>query len=147
MTEPTSVQGPPGRSRLAKVVIPIVIVGCLAGIVFAAILADTDDTESVGTGGVEALIPSSNTKVLREATIGADLAFGYKGKLKINGTEIPEEQLVADNGLNTVLFKPGPGKVVAELLPNKNCAEITFWQIQADPDSAGLPLRWCFSAL
>ena len=136
-----------GRSRLAKVLIPLIIVTCLAGVVFAGLLADTSDEPLVGTGAIEALIPSSNTKVVREDTIGADLAVGYQGKLSINGVDIPKEQLVADNGLNTVLFKPGPGKVLTELLPNKNCAEITYWQIQTGPESAGLPLRWCFSAL
>lgn len=136
-----------GRSRLAKVLIPLIIVTCLAGVVFAGLLADTSDEPLVGTGAIEALIPSSNTKIVREDTIGADLAVGYQGKLSINGVDIPKEQLVADNGLNTVLFKPGPGKVLTELLPNKNCAEITYWQIQTGPESAGLPLRWCFSAL
>ena len=136
-----------GRSRLAKVLIPLIIVTCLAGVVFAGLLADTSDEPLVGTGAIEALIPSSNTKIVREDTIGADLAVGYQGKLSINGVDIPKEQLVADNGLNTVLFKPGPGKVLTELLPNKNCAEITYWQIQTGPESAGLPLSWCFSAL
>lgn len=135
------------RRWVPKVLIPLIIVGCIAGFVAAGLLAQTEPDPIDSANGLEAIIPLRNTKVLRQDVVGVDLAVGYQGRLKINDIEIPTEQLVQDNGLNQVLFAPGKGKVIVELLANRNCATITYWRQQDGPEGAGPPLKWCFDAL
>lgn len=79
---------------------------------------------------VVAQLPPPGGRALRQTEIGAELRVGYDGRLTINGTPIPEEQMsgaidpttvspqelrqfgIRPNKRNSVYFQPGPGKVI-----------------------------------
>lgn len=116
---------------------------------YACTLADNNqDAQVTGNVAIDALIPARGSKtVVRQSEVGADLSFEYTGVLSINGIQIPDEQLVADNGLNRIVFKPSAGKVISALDSSTNCAEIVVWRVTDGPGAALPPIRWCFEAL
>ncbi|MGI8754612.1 MAG: hypothetical protein ACR2MB_01880 [Acidimicrobiales bacterium] len=75
-------------------------------------------------------LPPPGGRALRQTEVGAELKVGYDGRLTINGTPIPEEQMsgaidpttvsaqelrqfgIRPNKRNSVYFQPGPGKVI-----------------------------------
>lgn len=124
--------------------IPAVILAALGLFVAAGFMAADPDEPLVGSRALEQLIPVRDAEILRQDVIGVDLAPGWTGRLRIDGIPIPPEQLEPDNGLNQLLFKPGPGKAIERLDPQQNCAEITYWQLAEGADLAEPPLRWCF---
>ncbi len=117
----------------------------------------TTDVSVTQSDAIEALIPARNDEVLRQSDVGADLATGYRGRLSINGVDIPDNYLRRgpDNALNEVITRPGDrGRdadgqailppVFERLDPDTNCAEITFWEIERPEDTE--TVRWCFQA-
>lgn len=127
-----------------KLVVPAVILVALGIFVAAGFMAADPDEPLVGSRALEQLIPARDAEVLRQDVVGVDLAPGWTGRLRIDGIFIPPEQLEQDNGLNQLIFKPGEGKVIEQLPPQQNCAEITYWQVAETADQAEPPLRWCF---
>jgi hypothetical protein len=90
-------------------------------------------------------VPVPGARVLRQSEVGAQLEPGFDGRLVINGTRIPEDQMVGalDPGSSTakrygirpnnkeqVLFLPGPHKVLTEFPPGPVTIQLTFWKIE-----------------
>lgn len=130
-----------------RLIVPIGILFGVGLFVVAGFLAGGDDEPLVNQPALEAIIPVRDAEILSRDTVGADLAPGFQGRLSINGTTVPADQLEPDGGLNRVLYRPGEGKIIEQLDPDLNCAEITFWPAAEGPDAAGPPLRWCFTVL
>lgn len=131
----------------------VLVVGVLAGLgllVGAAFLADTDgggDPVAVRGDAVETLTPAEDAEVLQQQPIEIDLATGWTGELSINGVAIPEDQLLRNEGLATIGYQPGEGKIVSALRPGPNCVDATIWRIAEGPDGPSEQLvTWCFQA-
>jgi hypothetical protein len=78
---------------------------------------------------VELLTPAQGAVgVIRQAAIGVDLAPGWTGDLRINGVEIPEDQLNRNDPLNQFSFQPGEGKDIASLAPGRVVATAIIWR-------------------
>ncbi|CAN5581354.1 hypothetical protein BH20ACT2_BH20ACT2_24830 [soil metagenome] len=129
-------------------------VGLLAAFLAAcAVLAFSFQRLSTGTGtddlvvtaerGIEQLIPARNDEVLRQAPVGIDLAAGFEGVLAVNGTPIPEDQLVIEPALNTVLFQPGEGREIERLGAGENCVQASYWRSSEGREQAET-VSWCF---
>lgn len=103
----------------------------------------TDDVVVTAETGIERLIPARNDEVLRQAAVGIDLAAGFEGVLAVNGTAIPEDQLVIEPALNTVLFQPGEGREIERLVAGENCVEASYWQSSEGREQAET-VSWCF---
>lgn len=99
--------------------------------------------------GVQGLIPERGAEILQQGRVGADLAPGWEGRLSINGTEIPDNQIATDRreDLNYLVFQPGEGRAIEALDPAANCAEVVVWRIEDGPERSQSPLRWCFEVL
>jgi hypothetical protein len=129
-------------------------------VAFAIVAVGTRSTVSGDSNGkaqiVQLRTPTAGAVVLRQSEVGADLLEGYDGRLVINGTAIPEEQMdgVVDpatspeatvpgggptalrpNNRRHVFFTPGPGKVFRKLPPGK--VEITVNYFRDGQPSVG----------
>jgi hypothetical protein len=127
----------------------LLLLGAVAGLVVTVMLATTgDDATSDSTPEfVDRLIPPSGSEVLRQATVGIDVANGYDASLIINGTEIrsAEDGLVTDLGSGLIQFTPGAGKPIESLEPEQNCVTALVWRTTEGERSA-VPVSWCFNA-
>jgi hypothetical protein len=132
-----------------RVVIAVILVVALVGIVVATRMAVTgdDSTSEALPDNVDRVIPASGAEVLRQATVGIDVADGYDAYLVINGVEITtaEDGLIKDLGTGLVQFIPGPGKPVETLSSERNCVIAMVWD-QTEGQSAASPVNWCFTA-
>jgi hypothetical protein len=94
---------------------------------------------------IDALVPNEGADVLRQSTVGIDLADGYLARLAVNGVTIPDDQLTGDRGLGQFLFTPGPDRALETLSGGQNCVIATYWRAAEGPER-GQTVRWCFSA-
>ena len=135
---------------LRRVLIALVVIGCLAGVVFAFTLVDTDDgTDDIAitdSGPAEQLIPPRGSEILRQDVVGVDLRPGWTGVLIVNGVEIPEDQLDLDNldSLGQVLFTPGDGKAIEQYEAGENCVTAVAWRVEESRADAR-NIDWCFN--
>ena len=94
---------------------------------------------------IQSIAPVAGSNVLSQTDVTVDLAIGYTADLEINGVLIPEEQLFRVEALNQLSYEPREGKVVPQLLPDRNCVRVFYWLIAQGPEN---PSRfdWCFDA-
>ena len=127
-----------------------VVLGALAGVVWAFTLVETDDgSNDVATTGdspVELLIPPRNSEILRQEPVGVDLRPGWTGVLQVNGTEIPEDQVddadIASTGVLT--YTVGDGKAVEQFEAGQNCVTAVVWRVEESRADAR-DVSWCFN--
>jgi len=143
----TGAMSPKLRRMARRLALPALGLVGLAIIVAAGFMGRTDPEPLVGQPSLEAIFPTDGANIVAQDRVGADLQPGYDGDLAINGVTIPEDQLDQDNGLNQLVFHPGPGKVLTALQPGKNCARITWWRVEESRTAAGPPRQWCFDVL
>lgn len=150
-TRPRSAQGPAVDHTgevawLRKHYFPIGIILGLAVITLGC-LAGKTDTGEVNREGLEGVTPVNTAEAQFNRTrVIADLADGYQGTLKIDDVSIPTNQLEQADGLNRLMFVPGDGKVIGQLRPRENCAEVTYWPLGQSP-AEGQSYRWCFNVV
>lgn len=134
--------------RLVIVAVLAVAVGCL---VVAARSGGETATRSDDQVDIVAFTPSIGSRVIRQSTIGVILRDGYDGRLTINGVTIPEVQMEGaldpdseawrrlsatersrgprPNAKERVLYRPGPGKAVAELDTGEVQVTVRYWKV------------------
>lgn len=128
---------------------PLGILGALGVAAFLLVIGGQSRTEErvpVRRVGLVRVFPEPGTVAVRQGSVGAELSFGYEGRLSIDATVIPDDQLDIIPGINRLSFTPGEGKEIAALAEGRHCASVTFWTTDAGPDSAGTPFTWCFTA-
>lgn len=97
---------------------------------------------------VEALTPSrESTGNLRQGEIGIDLAPGWTGDLRINGLDIPEDQLRRNDPLNQFFFLPGQGQEIEEVPPGRVVVTAFIWRpLQGESrESGSRSVTWTFT--
>lgn len=104
----------------------------------------TEGTAASGGDAVEALIPAANSEVLSQNTIGLDLAAGYTGELSINGTQVPDDELVDDRQQYRLLYQPAENSALGTLPAGENCAQALVWPI-SDGRQNARTVSWCFN--
>jgi hypothetical protein len=132
---------------IRRLVITLIVLACIAGLVVAVQHADTGEPDNPQLGSsdvIEFLVPAEGSEVLQQANVAADLAAGWTGTLVLNGSEIPENQLIREPGQNIVEFRPGPDKMIEQLPPGRNCAQVIVWPVNDSRDQARAPVQWCF---
>ena len=101
---------------LRRIVLLLLVGGALGAIVYAGTLGTGSEEIRRTDEAVERLVPEDGSPVaVRQAEVGVDLAPGWTGVLKINGIEIPEDQLRRVEAQNEVYFQPGTIVVEAEI--------------------------------
>ena len=117
-------------------------------VVCVVVLYKKSETSSsyLGSGAIDRLIPTPDAKILQQDTIGIDLADGYTATLALNGTQIPQDQLLIVPQLNQVTFTPGPDKDTQLIPAQQNCLVATYWLLSTGP-SQSQTQSWCFTVL
>jgi len=133
-----------------RALITVVVIGCLAGVVFAFSKVSRDDgTNDIAvteSGPVEQLIPPRNSEILRQDVTGVDLRPGWTGVLIVNDVEIPEDQVDLANleSLGQILFTPGDDKAVEQYEAGENCVTAVVWRVEESRADAR-NTDWCFN--
>jgi hypothetical protein len=160
----TQTQTPPGPPRNAlgetrqrvvvrRIIITIVVFACIAGLALAASHTRRGDEEQATSGSdggpspsvVELLQPSNNdTLVNQQSQVGIDLTTPYTAFLIINGTQIPDGELLKRPELSAVFFTPGEGKVIEKLPPGRNCIQAVISRVDGTLETVP-PVTWCFN--
>ena len=156
-TEPST--QPPARRwgrRLAILALLAVAVGILAWGTRSTVSGDGGSKDQI----VVSQFPVPDALALRQTEVGADLLEGYDGRIVVNGTAIPEEQMegVVDptspeaaregasaalrpNNRRHVFFAPGPGKVIEKLPQGKVVITVTYFR-DGRPDVGRGAITW-----
>lgn len=139
---------PPGGSLRYRIGVTVALAVAFAAL-FAGVRAtqtgDDDDPSVSGQPGVvEQLRPREGAEVLRQAEVGIDLAPGYEGRLLVNGTEIPEDELRLVPEQNQVFYAPGPDRTFETLPSGRNCVTAIAWRSAVGPGPQDLRFEWCF---
>ncbi len=135
----------------------LVAVGCLVVAVQSG--GGTDPADPVDAqAAIVAFTPTPGSRVIRQSTVGVMLEQGYDGRLTINGTAIPEEEMegaivpgseayeaLSDedrqkgprpNNKEQVLYRPGPGKAVADLGTGEVQIVVRYWRVSEGEQTA-----------
>jgi hypothetical protein len=137
---------PPTR-RLAEVITPRRLV--TTALVLLALVVSIVGLQSVkdqraatcSHGVVVSLIPCPGDTDLRQGTIGVVMATGWQATLTVDGTRIPEDEVVVRG--QQYLFTPGPGTVTGALAPGQHSALVTYYATGTGP-AGGQQFAWAF---
>lgn len=141
---------PPGGSLRYRVGVVVALAIAFAALFAGVQATQTEDDGEVRVSGqpgvVEQLRPREGAEVLRQTEVGIDLAPGYEGRLLLNGTEIPEDELRLVPEQNQVFYAPGPGRTFETLPSGRNCVTAIAWRSAIGPGPQDLRYEWCFDA-
>jgi hypothetical protein len=119
----------------------------LAGLlVFFATRTDGADQPVLYPTGLRSVVPTENATAPRQGSIGVSVGPGWAPSVSINGVPVPDGQL--DGGtrqLGEYLFAPGPGQVIEEIRPGRNCATVRA-VATVDRDVEDFEFSWCWTA-
>jgi hypothetical protein len=147
VTEPTPAAIPPTTLRHRLIVTAALLVAF--GALYAGIRSTkTGDEDAGGVDGrpdvVEHIIPRRGAEALQQAEIGIDLAPGYEGRLILNGTAIPVDELRLVPEQNQVFFAPGVDRSFEALPSGQNCVTAIVWRSADGRGPSDLSFQWCF---
>ncbi|KAA0232841.1 MAG: hypothetical protein JJLCMIEE_02385 [Acidimicrobiales bacterium] len=134
------------RTRAVRgAIIAVILLGAVVGLVLVVMAAQTGvDSSTPLPDYVEALIPGEGDEVLRQETVGIDLATGYEGYLEINGVNVRDAQIETPE-LGLIEYQPGPGQEIESLNADSNCVVARVWPLESSEDDADT-ISWCFTA-
>ncbi|MGQ0743280.1 MAG: hypothetical protein ACT4OS_02870 [Acidimicrobiales bacterium] len=133
-----------GRRSLRKALVMTTIAAVAVGGFVFVFTQPPQNRAGAKPSAVESVFPEGGNLNLRQVAIVADLAPGHTGYLLLDGIEVPRDDLVIVDPLNTVSLQPQPGSDYAELEPGPHCATIVYRRI-GRPESESSSYRWCFS--
>ena len=122
------------------------LLGVAAFLLYAGVDAQAEEEVPVTRAGISQVFPPAGTVALRQAAIGAELSFGYAGRLTIDRRNIPDDQIDKIGGINRISFTPGAGKEIEALDEGRHCVSLTYWRTSDGEASAGRPYSWCFTS-
>ena len=116
----------------------IVVSGIALVVSLFIVLGYNSDTSDQGRQGVSADVrqvrPAPGSIAAPQADIEVSLRSGLTGVLVLNGTRLPEDQLVIDTATSTITFRPAEGKEVSRLAAGRNDLAVLYWsQTEAEP--------------
>ncbi|MBW3615699.1 MAG: hypothetical protein KY439_10390 [Actinobacteria bacterium] len=120
--------------------------GVAAFLLVLGFQSKSEEPVAVRRVGLVRVFPEPETVAVRQGSVGAELSFGYEGRLRIDRVDIPDDQLDRISGINRLSFTPGADKEIPDLAEGRHCATVIFWAAATGPDSAGRPYTWCFTA-
>jgi hypothetical protein len=122
------------------------LLGLAAFLLYVGVDAQAEEEVPVRRAGIVRVFPEAGTVALRQDAFGAELDFGYEGRLTIDRRDIPDDQLDVIPGINRLSFAPGAGKEIESLDEGRHCISLTYWRASDGEEGAGRPYTWCFTA-
>lgn len=143
------------------------LIGALLVFAFGVLFVTGRNADTDGRSGdldpvIVTQTPPPGGRALRQSEVGAMLQPGYDGRLTINGIDIPEGQMVGaidpstvtpaqlkkyglrPNNRNTVMFQPGPGKIL-ESLPSGQVQVVLRYFRDLRNQNTGRTVTWTFN--
>lgn len=123
----------PARRRLVQHPgrVAIIVVGLLLAANLAVFAVVQSDTNPVGVQNaptaIQQLTPEPGALIQPQDTVSVDLVDTFTGVIKVDGVEIPEDQLTRIIALGEVAFRPGPGREFDRWSPGTHTAAVIFW--------------------
>lgn len=117
-------------SRTRNIILSILVAIAVVGIGYAFSQNEEGGQPVIKDSAVSRVFPEPGDQVLRQDTIYVELQVPYTGVLRIDETEIPEDQLQRFQVGNTtrVAYTPGPEKETGALRPGRHSATAIFWE-------------------
>jgi hypothetical protein len=134
------------QRRWVRPVGTIAVLALAGFILVTALNGKAEEPKQVRIVGLVRVFPEPGTVALRQDSLGAELDFGYDGRLTIDARTIPDDQIDKIPGINRLSFTPGAGKEIESLDEGRHCASVTFWPAASGDSAAGPPREWCFTA-
>jgi hypothetical protein len=75
------------------------------------------------------LVPNESDQLLPQGEVGAQLRGNFSAQISIDGRVIPQDQVTATPGANTVFFDPGPDKDIREFTKGGHTAVLEWWPV------------------
>jgi hypothetical protein len=75
------------------------------------------------------LVPNESDQSLPQGEVGAQLRGNFNAQISIDGRVIPQDQVTATPGANTVFFDPGPDKDIREFTKGGHTAVLEWWPV------------------
>jgi hypothetical protein len=132
--------------------VAIVVITVLVAINLSVFALNEADTSAPGPkslpADIQSVSPTPNENTGLVDTVSVDLADRYTGVLVIDGIEIPEDQLDRVRSIQTVSFRPGPGKEISAFRPGVNTVTVKYWdgRLQDRPATGLFSYSWTFRA-
>jgi hypothetical protein len=138
----------PTRSarRWVRPVVVTALLGLSAFLLYVGVQAQTEEEPEVRRAGVVRVFPKPSVVALRQDAIGAELEFGWSGRLQVDRRDIPDDQIDGIAGINRLSFTPGPDKEIVTLDEGRHCVSLHYWPTAKGEEAAGPPYTWCFTA-
>ena len=133
-------------NRTRAIVLSLLVAVAVVGIGYAFSLNEEGGQPVLKDTAVARVFPEPGDQVLRQDTIYVELEVPYTGVLRIDETEIPEDQLERLQVGNTtrVAYTPGPGTETGALRPGRHSATAIFWEADKTRQQART-FGWNFS--
>ena len=140
------------RIVVRRIIITLIVLACIVGLGVAVNHTRPGDEEPLTSSDngpspsiVEQLQPrDGDALVNQQAQVGIDLTTPYAAILIVDGTQIPDSQLLKRPELSAVYFTPGAGKVLERLPAGRNCVEAVISRVDGTPQTVA-PVTWCFN--
>ena len=141
----------------------LAILAIVAALVALVVVANSATTGSDAASQslpdeIDRLIPVSGGTILRQETIGIDVADGYTASLVINGVpisnpiqysegteELVQDGLVFNRETGVITYPPREDGLIERFETGRNCVDATVWKADSEPTN-GRTINWCFSA-
>lgn len=127
-------------SNVRRVVTSVVVAVGVAAMAWA--FSGPDGSPPPRPRAVESVFPEGGALNLRQVQVVADLAPGYEGTLRIDGKEVPPDDIQFEPALYQVRLTPQPDSDFRTFEPGRHCAMVVYWPI-GRPQEVG-SYRWCF---
>lgn len=132
------------RLHLGKLVVALLVAAALL-LILDAFGNAGGDTTSTRPPQFEVLEPEAGAvNVPGQATVAADLVFGWTGVLVINGTEIPMDQLEYVRATARLSYSPADGKELRRLPGGQVRVTAIVWPITGTRARDAVEHTWEF---
>lgn len=132
--------------RWVRPVLVTALLGLAAFLLYVGVQAQSEEEPEVRRAGVARVFPEPGVVALRQDAIGAELDFGYTGRLQIDRRDIPDDQVDTIAGINRLSFTPGPEKEIESLDEGRHCVSLIYWRASEGETGDERPYTWCFTA-
>jgi hypothetical protein len=135
-----------GAKRWIRPVLVTALLGVAAFLLYVGVQAQTEEEPEVRRAGIARVFPKPGVVALRQDAIGAELEFGYSGRLEVDRRVIPPDQIDTIAGINRLSFTPGAGKEIESLDEGQHVVTLIFWRTTDGETDASERYSWRFTA-